>query len=128
MNYVLTKCIHIYIYIICFGLDTNGMNNNYITMFPKIGENITLKCGNNNMKNSEVSWKMDHKELPGRAKVMKNGDLFISSFNSSDSGIYICDLASANGYIGHAPLTKFELKPRSKSNLIFVFVKILNYI
>ncbi|XP_025410115.1 uncharacterized protein LOC112683330 isoform X2 [Sipha flava] len=95
---------------------TNGMNNNYISMFPKIGENITLKCGNNSMKNSDVSWKMDHKELPGRAKIMENGDLFISSFNTSDSGIYICDRAATNGYIGHASLTEFELKPRSLPN------------
>lgn len=106
--------------LIRFGLDTNGMNNNYIQIFPKIGENVTLKCGDNKMKNSDVSWKMNHKELPGRAKVMKNGDLFISSFNISDTGIYVCDLAAANGYIGHAPLTEFELKPRSKLNIIYV--------
>lgn len=106
------------------------MSNNYIQIFPKIGENVTLKCGNNmnNMKNSDVSWKMNHKELPGRAKVMKNGDLFIASFNVSDLGIYICDLAAANGYIGHAPLTEFELKPRSKLNDIHVFLNTLNYI
>jgi len=94
--------------------DTNGINNNYIKMFPKIGENVTLKCGNNNIKNSNVLWQMDHKELPGQAKVMENGDLFISSFDASDAGIYICDLAAASGYVGHAPLTQFELKLKSK--------------
>lgn len=88
--------------------------NNYIKMFPKIGENVTLKCSNNNMKNSNVLWQMNHKELPGRAKIMDNGDLFISSFDSSDAGIYICDLAAANIYVGHIPLTQFELKPKSK--------------
>lgn len=66
------------------------------------------------MNNSNVLWQMNHKELPGRAKIMKNGDLFISSFDVSDAGIYNCDLATANSYAGHAPLTKFELKPRSK--------------
>ncbi|XP_029343644.1 contactin-1 [Acyrthosiphon pisum] len=92
---------------------TNGINNNYIKMFPKIGENVTLKCSSNNIKNSNVLWQMDHKELPGQAKVMENGDLFISSFDTSDAGIYICDLASASGYVGHAPLTQFELKLKS---------------
>lgn len=83
-------------------------------MYPKIGENVTLKCGSNIIKNSNVLWQMDHKELPGQAKVMENGDLFISSFNTSDAGIYICDLAAASDYIGHAPLTQFELKLKSK--------------
>jgi len=96
-----------------FVSDTNGINNNYIKIFPKIGGNVTLKCGSNNVKMS-VSWQMNHKELPGRAKVMENGDLFISSFETSDAGVYICDLAAANGYVGHAPLTEFELKPKSK--------------
>lgn len=82
-------------------------------MFPKLGENVTLKCGNNNM-NTNVLWQMNHKELPGRAKIMKNGDLLISSFDISDAGIYMCDLGAANDYVGHAPLTEFELKPRSK--------------
>lgn len=90
------------------------MNNNYIKMFPKIGENVTLKCNSNSIKNSDVLWQMNHKELPGRAKVMENGDLFISSFDIPDAGIYICDLAAASDYIGHAPLTEFELKPKSK--------------
>lgn len=85
-------------------------------MFPKIGENITLKCGNDNMKNSNMLWQMNHKELPGRAKVLENGDLFISSFDISDSGIYVCDLGAANEYVGHAPLIEYELKPRSKQN------------
>lgn len=87
-------------------------------MFPKIGENITLKCSNNqsihNIKNSDVQWTMKHKELPGRVKIMKNGDLFITSFDSSDAGIYTCDLAAANGYVDHIPLIEFELKPRSE--------------
>lgn len=87
-------------------------------MFPKVGENVTLKCSNNqsihNIKNSDVQWKMNHKELPGRAKIVKNGDLFITSFDSSDAGIYICDLTAANGYVDHAPLIKFELKLRSE--------------
>lgn len=84
-------------------------------MFQKIGENVTLKCvNNNNMKNSNVVWQMDHKELPDQAKVMENGDLFISSFNISDAGIYVCDLGAANDYVGHAPLAEFELKPKSK--------------
>lgn len=89
------------------------MNKNYIKMFPKIGENITLKCGSNYTKTSNVLWQMNHKELPGRAKVMENGDLFIPSFDTLDAGVYICDLAAANGYVGHAPLTEFELKPKS---------------
>ncbi|CAH1724344.1 contactin-1 isoform X1 [Aphis gossypii] len=92
---------------------TNGINNNYIKMFPKIGENVTLKCGSNNIKNSDVLWTIKHKEIPGRTKVLKNGDLFIPSFNLSDAGVYICDLAAANGYADHAPLTEFELKPIS---------------
>lgn len=101
--------------IINFVLDTNGMNNNYSKMFAKIGENVTLKCSNNNIiKNSNVLWQMNHRELPGRAKVMKNGDLFITSFNISDAGNYICDLAAVNDYVGHAPLAEFELKPKSK--------------
>lgn len=84
-------------------------------MFSKLGENVTLKCGKiNNLKNSNLLWKMNHKELPGRAKVMENGDLFISSFDASDAGIYICYLASANNDVGHVPLTEFELKPISK--------------
>jgi len=57
---------------------------------------------------------MNHKELPGRAKVMNNGDLFISSFDAADAGIYICDLAATSSSVRYAPLTKFELKPRSK--------------
>lgn len=89
------------------------MNKNYRKMFPMIGENVTLKCGNNNIKNSNVLWKINHKELPGRTKVMENGDLFISSFNISDAGVYICDLAVANNNVDHAPLTEFELKPKS---------------
>ncbi|XP_025195620.1 uncharacterized protein LOC112594820 [Melanaphis sacchari] len=92
---------------------TNGLNNNNIKMYPKLGENVTLKCGSNNIKNSNVLWKINHQELPGRAKILENGNLFISSFNSSDAGVYICDLAAANGYVEHAPLAKFELKPKS---------------
>ncbi|XP_022173949.1 uncharacterized protein LOC111036272 isoform X2 [Myzus persicae] len=92
---------------------TNGINNNYFKMFPKIGENVTLKCSSNNIKSSNVLWQMNHKELPGRAKVLDNGDLFISSFDTSDAGVYICDLAAASGYVGHVPLTEFELKPKS---------------
>jgi hypothetical protein len=83
-------------------------------MFPKIGENVTLKCGSNNIKNSIVSWKINHKELPGQAKILENGDLLITSFNSSAAGVYVCDLAAANGYVEHAPLAEFELKPKSK--------------
>ncbi|XP_026805707.1 uncharacterized protein LOC113548828 [Rhopalosiphum maidis] len=92
---------------------TNGINNNYVKMFPKIGENVTLKCGSNNIKNSIVSWKINHKELPGQAKILENGDLLITSFNSSAAGVYVCDLAAANGYVEHAPLAEFELKPKS---------------
>lgn len=95
--------------------------NNYVQMFPKIGENVTLKCSNNSMKNSNVLWQMNHKELPGRAKILDNGDLFISSFDSSDAGIYICDLAAANSYVGHVPLTEFELKPKSKYVFKYIF-------
>lgn len=89
-------------------------------MFSKVGENVTLKCGNSyNMKNSNVYWRMNLKELPGRAKILKNGDLFISSFDTSDAGIYSCDLASANDFFGHVPLTEIELKPKSKSFSLF---------
>lgn len=102
-----------------FILDTNGASKNYRKLFPKIGENITLKCGNNSIKNSIVLWKMNHKELPGRSKVLENGDLFISSFDISDAGVYICDLAIAKNNVDHAPLTEFELYPRSKYNNFF---------
>lgn len=107
--------------LIYFILDTNGTNKNYRKIFPKIGENVTLKCGNNSMKNSIVLWKMNHKELPGRAKVLESGDLFISYFDVSDAGIYICDLAVAKNNVDHAPLTEFELNPRSKYNIWFFF-------
>ncbi|XP_050435698.1 uncharacterized protein LOC126842666 [Adelges cooleyi] len=87
----------------------NGAKN-YIKVFPKVGENITLNCGNIISKHADILWKMNHKELPGRAKVLKNGDLFISTVDISDSGIYICDLGTANNYVGHAPLAEIELK------------------
>lgn len=95
-----------------FVTDANGMNNNYIKMFPKIGEDVTLPCGSNHSKTiSDVSWKMNHKESPGRAKIMENGDLFISSFNKLDAGNYSCDLVATNG---HVPLMVFEVYPKSK--------------
>ncbi|VVC38287.1 Hypothetical protein CINCED_3A013684 [Cinara cedri] len=76
---------------------TNGNSiNEYRKMFPKLGENVTLKCEFNNMINSTVFWNIHHKELPGRAKILKNGNLFISSFNTTDAGIYICDRAAGN--------------------------------
>lgn len=81
-------------------------------MFPKIGEDVTLPCGSNHSKNfSNVSWKMNHKELPGRTKIMENGDLFISSFNKLDAGNYTCDLVAANSYV---PSMVFEVYPKSK--------------
>lgn len=52
---------------------------------------------------------MYHKELPGRAKVTDNGNLFISSFNITDAGFYICYPAA-----GNETLIEFELIPRSK--------------
>lgn len=91
-------------------LDTYGNSiNDHKTIFPKLGENVTLKCNYNNMTNSTVSWKMNHKELPGRAKIIENGNLFISSFDRIDAGVYICDLAN-----GNETSIEFELIPRSE--------------
>lgn len=105
----------IFYIIINFVLGANEINYNHTKIFVKIGENITLKCSNNSIiKNSNMFWQMNHKELPGRAKIMKNGDLFISSFNTSDAGNYMCNFTAVNGNSGHAPLAEFELKPKSK--------------
>jgi len=88
-------------------------------MFPKVGENVTLKCSNNQsnkvINHSNVEWRMDHRELPGRAKVLDDGDLFIPSFDPSDAGIFICDLATANdASTNQASLIKYEVKPKSE--------------
>lgn len=84
-------------------------------MFPKLGENVTLKCGGNIMKNSTALWRINHKELSDRAKVMENGDLIISSFSALDAGIYICDLTAADGFIKHS--VEYKLKLKRKFNV-----------
>lgn len=88
-------------------------------MFPKVGENVTLKCSNNQnnkvIKQSNVAWYMLHRELPGRAKILNNSDLFILSFDPSDAGIFICNLAAANDVpINQDSLIKYEVKPKSE--------------
>ncbi|XP_050531873.1 uncharacterized protein LOC126900296 [Daktulosphaira vitifoliae] len=100
--------------------------NNYVKMYPKLGENVTLKCGNDYTKKADVSWKMNHKELPGRVSILTNGDLFITNVEKSDSGTYVCDLGTANTYADHVPLNEIELKVISVPSPL-VGVKVIPY-